>query len=159
MSQAKGVLAKVFKDRLDHGYKSAFGSDHTTPEGKPLPSGQYPVGLTRAPGFGWGTQSVAFCIPALRQVRNMLAEAQVALRTGDIQEAVSQQNAAEQQAKMVLKADSSMGGKILENIQHMQGRAALLLSGRGTDDEAGNWTVALSRLMSYLDKQLSLCHS
>lgn len=158
LAQAKGVLAKVYKDRLDHGYKSTFGSEHTTPEGKPLPSGQYPVGLTRMPGFGWGTQSVAFCIPALRQVKEHLQQAQGALRSGDIEEAASHQDQAEKQAQMVLKADSSMGQKILDNIQHMQGRAALLLSGRGDADESSNWTVALSRLMSYLDKQLSLCN-
>ena len=158
LSQAKSVLAKVYRDRLDHGYTDAFGPDHVTPDGKKLPSGQYPVGLARRVDFGWGTQSVAFCVPALRQVADHLRDAQIALRTGDIETAASKQDLAEGQAKQVLKADSSMGQKILDNIQHMQGRAALLLAGRGDDSEVTNWTVALSRLMSYLDKQLSTCN-
>jgi hypothetical protein len=158
LSQAKGVLLKVYKDRLDHGYTDAFGPDHVTPDGKKLPSGQYPVGLARQVGFGWGTQSVSFCVPALRQVKDHIQAAQNALRSGDHGGASEHQNLAERLAQKVLQADSSMGQKILENIEHMQGRAALVLSGRAGDSEVGNWTVAMSRLMSYLDKQLSLCN-
>lgn len=157
-SQAKAVLMKVYKDRLDHGYTSAFGPEHTTPDGKPLPSGQYPVGLARAVGFGWGTQSVSFCVPALRQVSEHLKNAQSALKKGDIETAANSQNLAEHQAQQVLKADSSMGQKILSNIQHMQGRAALLLAGRGEASEEANWATALSRLTSYIDKQMSTCN-
>jgi hypothetical protein len=159
LSQAKNVLMKVYKDRIDHGYIDVFGPGHVTPEGKPLPAGQYPVGLAREVGFGWGTQSVSFCVPALRQVSEHLRDAQGSLRRGDLESAANSQDLAEHQAKQVIKADSSMGQKILDNIQHMQGRAMLLLSGRAEDSETQNWTVALSRLMSYLDKQLSLCHT
>ena len=158
LSQARGVLAKVYQDRIAHGYTDAFGPNHKTPDGKPLPSGQYPVGLARAVGFGWGTQSVSFCVPALRQVADHLKNAQVALKRGDTESAANFQNLAEHQAQVVLKADSSMGQKILDNIQHMQGRASLVLSGRAEDSEIANWTTALSRLMSYLDKQLSTCN-
>lgn len=158
LSQAKNVLLKVYKDRLDHGYISTFGPEHVTPDGKKLPSGQYPVGLARKTDFGWGTQSVAFCVPALRQVQTLILGAQSYLKGGDVHSASEQQNLAEMQAKEVLKADSSMGQKILDNIEHMQGRAALVLSGRGDEKETATWIVAMSRLVSYLDKQLSLCN-
>lgn len=158
LSQAKAVLMKVYKDRLDHGYTDAFGPNHVTPDGQKLPSGQYPVGLARQVGFGWGTQSVSFCVPALRQVRDHIKAAQDALRGSDYEGASEHQNLAEKLAQQVLKADSSMGQKILDNIEHMQGRAALVVSGRAGDSEVSNWVVAMSRLMSYLDKQLSLCN-
>ena len=158
LSQAKVVLMKVYKDRLDHGYTSAFGPEHVTPDGRPLPSGQYPVGLARGVGFGWGTQSVSFCVPALRDVAEHLKNAQKYLRIQDWMAAQNSQDLAEAKAKDVLKADSSMGQKILDNIQHMQGRAALILSGRGEASEEANWSTALSRLTSYIDKQLSTCN-
>jgi len=158
LMQAKAILAKVYRDRIDHGYIDAFGPNHQSPDGRDMPSGQYPVGLARAVGFGWGTQSVSFCVPALRQVSDHLKQCQLALRKGDTETASDQQDLAERQAREVLKADSSMGQKILDNIEHMQGRAALVLSGRAGPEEVTNWTVALSRLMSYLDKQLSTCN-
>lgn len=158
LSQAKAKLMAVYKDRIAHGYTDAFGPDHKTPNGKSMPSGQYPVGLARKVDFGWGTQSVSFCVPALRQVAEHLKNAQIALKNGDIETAANSQNLAEHQAQQVLKADSSMGQKILDNLQHMQGRAALLLAGRGEASEEANWTTALSRLTNYLDKQLSTCN-
>ena len=159
LSQAKNVLAKVYMDRMKNGYVDVYGPHHVTPDGKKLPAGQYPVGLTRRPGFGWGAQSVAFCIPALRRVQESLKATQNQLKSEDYDGAVESQNAAERQAREVLKADSTMGQKILDNIQHMQGRATIVQSGRASDKEVRTWMVALSRLQSYIDKQLSLCNN
>jgi len=54
--------------------------------------------------------------------------------------------------------DSTMSKKILDNIKHMSGRASRLLAGEVDPKAAKVWGVALSRLISYLDKQMSVCH-
>lgn len=43
LGKARQILMKVYKDRLDHGYVSAFGPDHKTPDGRPLTPGKYPT--------------------------------------------------------------------------------------------------------------------
>jgi len=57
-------------------YIDAYGPLHKTPDGKKLPQGQYPIGLTRDVGFGWGTQESAFCIPELMRLQEDLAKHQ-----------------------------------------------------------------------------------
>jgi len=149
--EAKAVLAKKYRAKTGKGYVDAWKHK--------LPKGQYPVGLTRDVGFGWGTQDAAFCIPALRWIRGHLSDAQSALEQmqfGDASEHLD--DAARLAANRLRSVDSSMAGKIKKNIAHMQGRASDLLAGEIDASAIRNWKTALSRLMSYIDKQLSVCH-
>lgn len=43
LGKARQIMMKVYKDRLAHGYTSAFGPDHKTPDGRPLTPGKYPT--------------------------------------------------------------------------------------------------------------------
>lgn len=74
MSKAQEGLAKIYRDKTSKGYRDAFNRKmHVSPlDGSPLPLGQYPVGLTRKPGFGWGTQSATRCIPSLRTLQEKI---------------------------------------------------------------------------------------
>lgn len=163
-TEAKRVLALKYREKTSKGYTDAWGPDHKTPDGKPLPKGQYPIGLKRDVGFGWGVQEAAFCIPALRQIQDLLAKVQDQLRNPPNPSAASSlQTEAEGLAKGALwAADSTMARKVLENLAHMQGRADFIMAGDYSripyDKAIRDWTVALSRLMSYLDKQMSVCH-
>lgn len=70
LRSAQAELAKIYREKVGKGYKDTFnGKMHVSPAtGERLPLGQYPVGLTRVPGFGWGTQSATACIPSLRDL-------------------------------------------------------------------------------------------
>lgn len=57
--EALYLLNQEKKKRVQRGYTDAF---------KTRPLGQYPVGLSRSVGFGWGTQSITQCVPALREL-------------------------------------------------------------------------------------------
>ena len=63
-------------------------------------------------------------------------------------------------AQMAMSDRSTMLKKVNDNIQHMQGRAESILA---MPDPSGRdvrvWSTAMSRLISYLDKQLSVCHT
>jgi predicted DNA-binding WGR domain protein len=74
LAKAKAVLAKTYREKTNKGYKDAFNQMmHVSPAtGETLPLGQYPVGLTREVGFGWGTQSATKCIPSLRDLQEKI---------------------------------------------------------------------------------------
>lgn len=162
LGQAKRALKAIYKKRLSpgHDYTDAFDpSQHVSPDGRKLPSGRYPVGLARDPGFGWGTQEMAWCTPALREIEKLLGEAQGALDDMQFQDASNILNQVSEIAGSQLgKDDSTMAAKIRDNIAHMQGRAAKLLAGEIDRSAIRNWRTALSRLISFIDKQLSVCH-
>ena len=150
---AKSILAKKYRAKTGKGYVDAWRHQG--------PKGQYPVGLTRDVGFGWGVQETAFCIPSLRNIRDHLDAARTLIKQGEYSVANVRQMAAARVAQRDLRSvDSTMSKKIVDNIKHMQGRASNLMDGGYEDAKAAKvWGVALSRLISYLDKQLSVCHS
>ncbi len=64
---AKKMLDAEYGKRLkDRGYKDAM---------KTRPVGQYPVGLSRTVGFGWGTQGIVNSVGDLRKLSDLLTEA------------------------------------------------------------------------------------
>lgn len=73
--QALRALAVHARSKLAKGYQDAF---------KSRPVGQYPVGLSRTVGFGWGTQSSTSCVPQLRQLQQDIDAALVAGDLGDL---------------------------------------------------------------------------
>ena len=77
--QAMGQMQKIKATKVRKGYIDTYGRLHRTPEGKALPQGQYPIGLTREVGFGWGTQESAFCIPELMRLKEDLSKHQAVL--------------------------------------------------------------------------------
>jgi len=72
--QALRLLAKHGLGKIRKGYKDAF---------KTQPVGQYPVGLDREVGFGWGTQEIIGCVPALRDMASLIDTAMAEIRADD----------------------------------------------------------------------------
>lgn len=159
MGQARRAFQKLYKAKTRKGYVDAFGPKHKTPEGKKLPMGQYPVGLKRDVGFGWGTQSVAYCVPALRDMLDRVQTARNLVDQGDSTRAIGNALAqAELYVRAIADADSSMGNKIkgmLKDILHrMHGMGNYL------PDETGlQMARDLNRLENYVSKQISLCNA
>lgn len=66
---AKKLLDAEYVKRLkNRGYSDAM---------KTRPVGQYPVGLSRSVGFGWGTQGIAKSVAELRRLSALVSEARV----------------------------------------------------------------------------------
>ena len=155
---AKKILAKIYKTRMAHGYKDAFGPDHVSPiDGKKLPMGQYPVGLTRQVGFGWGTQSITQCVPALHQLTDQLASALRATSqkeaTADIKVKLEATNAL---LNALTHADSSMASKLKGAIgkvlRRLEGSPRFL-----PDPDGVQLARELKTIITYITKQTSYC--
>ena len=154
---ASKELNKHLRNRLNHGYVSAFDNKHRTPDGKALPMGQYPVGLTREVGFGWGTQSVTFCIPGLRQLEVALQEAREEIADTGRSEAVKEHLLeAQNLIRNVAHADSTMGQKLMRAMGKPFRRVNE--SPRFLPDADGRkLSLELQTIIRYIVKQLSLC--
>ena len=152
LNSAKRELEAHFAKRLSRGYTDAFG------DRAPV-KGQYPVGLTRAPGFGWGSQSITRCVPQLGVMqsyfRAALKEVQATGRSDLIQAILAK---AVKNVKEVAHADSSMAKLLVKMmtkpLQRVKGDRRFLpdIEGRALAGE-------LSGIIDYLDKQLSHCRA
>ena len=157
LEMAQKQLRADYKKRMDHGYVDAFGPHHATPDGKKLPQGQYPVGLTRQVGFGWGTQSVTNCIPALRELQESLSAARTEIQsTGQSAIIKDKLDDAVVILRTVAHADSTMAAKIMgalsKSLRRLNGSPRFLpdIDGRALMSE-------LATIQRYISKQLSLC--
>lgn len=156
-AMAQRELKAHYAKRVSHGYVDAYGPDHQTPDGHKLPMGEYPVGLTRKPGFGWGSQSVTQCIPALREVQ-MALEAAKAETDGEAKTALIQARLSQAVAllRQVAHADSTMAAKILgffdKSLRRLSGSPRFL-----PDEDGQRLAAELFTATRYITKQLSLC--
>lgn len=151
-------LNSHFATRVSHGYVDAFGPKHQTPDGHKLPMGEYPVGLARQVGFGWGTQSVTTCIPSLRGVQDAIQQAQLEIQhTGRSDKIKDDLDRAIMALKTVAHADSTMAQKILgyfsKSYRRLSGSPRFL-----PDPEGKALSAELSTAQRYITKQLSLCN-
>jgi len=159
-----------YSKRIKRGYTDAFravsswasGPNHVSPvDGKRLPYGQYPVGLTRDVGFGWGTQSVTQCIPALRALVEHVDQAREVIK-GDTEayyppgEVIDHLSEALDAVDAVAHADSSMGNKLKNMITKAQRRA---IGGGKFRPDPGNQQLSreLYSIRNYVTKQTSYC--
>jgi hypothetical protein len=157
LRQAQKNLMSHYAKRLSHGYIDAFGREHVTPEGKKLPMGQYPVGLARQTGFGWGTQSVTKCIPGLRQIQEALEDARSEIQqTGQSKEIKDHLDGAVRLISTVAHEDSTMAQKL----KALLSRPYRRVSGSPRflpDPEGKALGKELFSILNYVKKQLSHC--
>ena len=145
--EAKALLRKKYLAKTRKGYVDAW--QHSGAKG------QYPVGLRRDVGFGWGVQEAAFCTVGLRTIQDLLGQAQRLLGREDY---VGAQGLQDEAAQVLWReGDSTMLKKVKSNLKHMQNRAIEVIA-EPTASAVRNWKTAMSRLISYLDKQLGVCH-
>ena len=142
--EAKRMMAAHARSKLAKGYQDAF---------KNRPLGQYPVGLERTVGFGWGTQSATVCVPALR---NLLAEINEAIEAGsvdDVDEMVQSLEDAQRFIKQI--EDSSM----LREIEKLMRGPVSRLRGKPRFIPDPTRTMSeLKTLSNYLRRQLAECN-
>jgi len=152
LNSAKRELQQHYAKRVSHGYTDAFGNKHISPvDGSKLPQGEYPVGLTRAPGFGWGSQSVTMCVPGLKQLQVEVSTAMDLLKGGYDADADVIQAAldkAQRQLTFLAREDSSMARKIEQYLDKAI---------HATVGDSRTLFSALKNLNTYVTKQLSFC--
>lgn len=158
IQSAKHELQEHYRKRMAHGYIDAFGSAHVSPvDGKKLPMGQYPVGLTRKPGFGWGTQSVTQCIPNLKYIVDDLTKAQQEIDSTKQSTAVfTILSHALDLIQRLTHEDSTMAAKLKQMmsrpLRRVQEYPRFL-----PDPEGIALKKELQTITNYLRKQLSFC--
>lgn len=157
LNAAKMALKKVYSDRIAHGYKDAFGGSHTTPDGHKLPMGEYPVGLSRQPGFGWGSQSIVTCSPVLRDLVGALSEARSEILASGRSETIKDKlETTVTMLRTLARTDSTMAQKIAAAMSKVLRR----LSGSPRflpDPEGRALSLELQTIQRYVSKQMSLC--
>lgn len=153
---AQRALATIKLEKTRKGYIDAFGPKHEM-NGRKLPMGEYPVGLDRQVGFGWGTQSVVKVLPQLKGVLTQVQQAYQQMERGSSLEMIS---ASIQSAERALKAlerndEGSMIAKLLEQITPV---SRMIQEADPDMQNDVKLTLALNRFINYLTKQLSVAH-
>lgn len=153
---AQRALATIKLEKTRKGYVDAFGPKHEM-NGRKLPMGEYPVGLDRQVGFGWGTQSVVKVLPQLKAVLTQVQQAYQQMERGSSLEMIS---ASIQSAERALKSlerndEGSMIAKLLEQITPV---SRMIQEADPDMQNDVKLTLALNRFINYLTKQLSVAH-
>jgi hypothetical protein len=144
-SEAKKLLNSKKLAKLGRGYVDTFGPKHVDSSGKKLRQGEYPVGLAREVGFGWGTQTMAFCVPALRDIVEQIN------RALDPNDGTPAELDLARALKLVKDVpDSTMAAKLSKYIQ-----LSLKEIDRGVETRLVN--KRLFTIKNYIDKQIALC--
>ena len=77
LPEAQMEMRKITAEKLGKGYKDTFRENR----------GQYPIGLTREVGFGWGTQDATKSGDAIPALRTLLRKLDAAIDAGERMEA------------------------------------------------------------------------
>jgi predicted DNA-binding WGR domain protein len=178
LAKAQAVLAKTYREKTGKGYKDAFNRMmHVSPaSGETLPLGQYPVGLTRTVGFGWGTQSATKCIPSLRDLQEKIDGALGTILEvkeadhSDLADILADLQAADRIISGLMRnrdavdgANQSMGDILAKMLATPMGRIQGLMGmartqmGRPPVLDRQNLREELVAIRNYIRKQLSHC--
>lgn len=154
LGSAMAALEKVKRSKMKGSskYRDAFDSrTHKTPDGKQLPKGQYPIGLSSNAG-PWQNQSIQTCKPALRQLITVIEEAIADAANEDMSGVLTDLQLANGYVSEL--GTSSMAKEIRKKIKAPLSR----LTGMGRHQFNPAKTVKeLKTLSRYLSKQMSMC--
>jgi predicted DNA-binding WGR domain protein len=159
LASAQRDISRELAKRIKRQYIDAFGPAHKDPKtGKKLPMGQYPIGLYRPGlGFGWGTQSIGACIPALRDLQGSVTAAIESIESGDTALEIQQDlTAALADIERGAVEDSTMATKLKRQL----GAAVRRLTGGPRflpDPEGRKLRKQLVAIRNYVGKQLAYC--
>jgi len=169
LGMAQAAMARIYREKVGKGYRDTFNRKmHVSPvDDRPLPLGQYPVGLTRNVGFGWGTQSATRCIPGLRVLQEKVDEAREDIDRADLAELLMDITAANTLVDQLMRnpqavdveTNRSMGDILAEKLGPMVRRIRALqgeLIPRIKPDLA-KLKGELIWVSNYLQGQLSYC--
>ena len=180
LAQAQAALAKTYREKTGKGYTDAFNRKmHISPAtGEVLPLGQYPVGLTREVGFGWGTQSATKCIPSLRNLEEKIDGALETILEvkeadhSDLAEILADLQAADRIISGLMRnpeaidseMNRSMGDLLagmiatpMKRINALMGTMSRAQVGRPVVLDRQNLRAELVAIRNYVRKQLSHC--
>jgi predicted DNA-binding WGR domain protein len=158
LGMAQAELTAIYKSKTRKGYIDAFGPAHKSPaDGKKLKRGEYPVGLDRQVGFGWGTQSITKCVPALHELVEHLDAAIAEIQESGTSEHVKTDlEGAMATLSAVAKEDSTMASKVkgylAKTIRRLSGTSRHL-----PDPEGNKLAKELKTIIGYVKKQTAYC--
>ena len=144
-SMAKRLLMDEYSKRIrQRGYSDAM---------KTRPLGQYPVGLSRDVGFGWGTQKITQCVPQLRDFSELINQAVLDVMSGDA--GTFRDDMQAMKGLLDTLPNSSMAleiGKLLRPpLSRLEQNPRFLADPKKTQSE-------LTKLRRYIDRQIKECN-
>lgn len=143
LQQAQREMNKLYSEKVGKGYKDAF---------KAQPVGQYPVGLSREVGFGWGTQAITSCVPALH---NLVGVMEKAIQAGTYDDAAALAGELDKAKELVGQLESSMAREVMKRLAppaaRLRGHPRFIPDHDRTMKE-------LKTLHTYLRRQLATCN-
>lgn len=143
LQQAQREMDKIYSEKVGKGYKDAF---------KAQPVGQYPVGLSREVGFGWGTQAITSCVPALH---NLVGVIEKAIQAGTYDDAEALAGELEKAGGLVGSLESSMAREV---VKRLSAPAARLRGNPRFIPDHDRTMKELKTLHTYLRRQLATCN-
>lgn len=173
LQKAQAMLSKTYREKVGKGYVDAFNSKtHVAPGegGKTvhLPKGQYPVGLNRTVGFGWGTQSATKCLPSLHTLKGKIDGALEELtETSDLSMLLADLQGADRIITELMKdrglTNKGLGDLLSKMLSTPMNRIEAIHGmsksspGRPIMLDRKKLRTELAAISSYLGKQLSHC--
>lgn len=143
LQQAQREMNKLYSEKVGKGYKDAFKSQ---------PVGQYPVGLSREVGFGWGTQAITSCVPALHTLVGVMEKA---IQAGTYDDAEALAGELDKAKELVGQLESSMAREVMKRLAppaaRLRGHPRFIPDHDRTMKE-------LKTLHTYLRRQLATCN-
>lgn len=141
--QAVREMNRHGKSKLRKGYIDAFSTQ---------PVGQYPVGLEREVGFGWGTQAITQCVPALREMAVQIDKALAEVAQDDPADLL---RVLESMAVLLGDIPDSMSKELSKRMRPPLQR--MKRNPRFIDDPLRT-KKELKTLQRYVDKQIATCN-
>ena len=155
LDSAKRALAKIKRSKINgrSHYIDAFESKaHKTPDGKQLPKGQYPIGLSKNPGSWRNQDDMLACKPVLKKLVEKINEAVADADNEDMSSVLEDLQAASGMVNQLGR--SSMAEEIKKKLKAPLAR----LQGGGRHRVDPVKTIReLKSLSRYVSKQMSTC--
>lgn len=143
LGQAQQEMAKISMDKLRKGYKDTFKTSR----------GQYPIGLTRQVGFGWGTQEITRAPGVIPALRKLIADLDQAIDSGLDGDVDGVSVALAEMGRLLLDLpDSTMAREIEKKLKAPANR---LLGTAGYNADPRLIARDLKVVKNYLTQQLS----
>lgn len=143
LGQAQQEMAKISMEKLRKGYKDTFKTSR----------GQYPIGLTRQVGFGWGTQEITRTPGVIPALRKLIADLDQAIYSGLDGDVDGVSVALAEMGRLLLDLpDSTMAREIEKKLKAPANR---LLGTAGYNADPRLIVRDLKVVKNYLTQQLS----
>lgn len=143
LGEAQQEMARIYKKEIRKGYEDTFKTSR----------GQYPIGLTREVGFGWGTQEVTRTPGAIQALHKLMTDLDQAIDSGLDGDVDGVSVALAEMGRLLLDLPNSTMAREIE--KKLKAPANRLLGTAGYNADPRLIVRDLKVVKNYLTRQLS----